>query len=166
MWRAISSVGLGVGLAATVLAAEMAKIGAIVIHQPWARASLGAAPNSAVYMTLETTDAEPDRLLGGSTPVAAKVEPHTHLMEAGVARMRPVDAIEVAPGEPTVLEPGGLHLMLMGLTEELEAGATMPLTLVFENAGEVTLEVPVRGVGGGVGHGGHGAMGHGGDHTN
>jgi hypothetical protein len=139
----------------------MAKVGDLTIHQPWARASLGNAPNSAAYMTLETMGATPDRLIGGSTPVAQRVELHTHVMEVGVAKMRPVEAIEVAPGAPTVLEPGGLHLMLSGLTRKLDAGTTVPLTLVFEHAGEVTLEVPVEGVMAGTGPGHDGSMDHG-----
>lgn len=154
------------GFATSLLAADMAKVGEIMIHQPWARASLGNAPNSAAYMTLETMGAEPDRLISGSTPVAKKVELHTHVMEGGVAKMRPVAAIEVAPGEPTVLEPGGLHIMLRGLTQKLDAGTTMPLTLVFEHAGEVTLDVPVKGMAGGPSQGGGGSMDHGGHKTN
>ena len=150
------------GLAGTA-AADTSEVGDVMIHEPWVRASLGAAPNSAAYMTLEILGAEPDRLLGGSSPAATGVELHTHIMDGGVARMRPVDAIELAPGAPTVLEPGGPHLMLVGLTRKLEEGGTMPLTLVFETAGEITLEVPIKGVTGG---GGHGAMQHGPPKTN
>jgi periplasmic copper chaperone A len=151
------------GFAAPLLAADMAKVGDIMIHEPWVRASLGAAPNSAAYMTLETVGSEPDRLVGGSSPAASKVEPHAHIMEGGVAKMRPVEAIEVAPGTPTVLEPGGLHLMLVGLTEKLEDGGTIPLTLVFETAGEITLEVPIKGMAAATGHG---AMHHDAPRTN
>jgi copper(I)-binding protein len=140
-------------------AAETARGHDIVIHDAWARASLGAAPNSAAYMVIETTGAAPDRLIGGATPVAAKVEPHAHVMEGGIAQMRPVDAIEIDPGTPTVLAPGGLHLMLIGLKEKLEDGATFPLTLTFERAGPVTVEVAVRGLAGSMGHGGHGGHG-------
>jgi copper(I)-binding protein len=73
--------------------------------------------------------------------------------------MRPVDAIEIVPGESAILEPGGLHLMLSGLKQKLDPGATIPLTLVFEHAGEVTLDVPVQGLASGQGHG---SMDHGG----
>lgn len=135
MWRTVARVVAGFGLVVAASAADLTKVGDITIDQPWARASLGNAPNSAAYMILQTTGAAPDRLISGSTPVATRVELHTHVMEGGVAKMRPVDAIEVAPGQPTVLEPGGPHVMLRGLSQKLEAGATMPLTLVFENAG-------------------------------
>jgi periplasmic copper chaperone A len=161
MWRIVAPVVAGIGLAVAAAAAEVAKVGDLTIHQPWARASLGNAPNSAAYMTLETKGATPDRLTGGSTPVAQRVELHTHIMEGGVAKMRPVDAIEVAPGAATVLEPGGAHVMLSGLTEKLEAGTTVPLTLVFERAGAVTLEVPVEGIMAGTGPGHDGSINHG-----
>jgi copper(I)-binding protein len=165
MWRTVARVVAGFGLVVAASAADLTKVGDIAIDQPWARASLGNAPNSAAYMILQTTGAAPDRLISGSTPVATRVELHTHVMEGGVAKMRPVDAIEVAPGQPTVLEPGGPHVMLRGLSQKLEAGATMPLTLVFEHAGAVTLEVAIEGVAAGTGpdhdastaHGEHGS---------
>ena len=139
MWRIVVPVVASIALAVAAPAADTAKVGDIAIDQPWARASLGNAPNSAAYMILQNTGAVPDRLIGGSTPVASQVQLHTHVMEGGVAKMRPVDAIEVAPGQPTVLEPGGAHMMLQGLTQKLEEGTTMPLTLVFEHAGTVLL---------------------------
>ena len=146
MWRIVVPVVASIALAVAAPAADTAKVGDIAIDQPWARASLGNAPNSAAYMILQNTGTVPDRLIGGSTPVATQVQLHTHVMEGGVAKMRPVDAIEVAPGQPTMLEPGGAHVMLQGLTQKLEEGTTMPLTLVFEHAGKVTLEVPVEGI--------------------
>jgi copper(I)-binding protein len=133
--------------------ASMAKLGDLMIHDGWARASIGRAPNSAAYMTLMTHGSETDKLVAVSTPAAETAELHTHLMENDIAKMRPVDAIEVAPGEPTVLEPGGLHVMLMGLKEALEEGSELSLTLTFENAGEVTFNVPVLGMKGVMKHG-------------
>jgi copper(I)-binding protein len=156
--RRLAAAGvLILGLAGAAAAAEMAQVGAVTIHDAWARASLGTAPNSAAYMTLETAGAELDRLVASSTPVAEKAQLHGHGMAGDVARMRPVDAVEVAPGTPTVLGPGGLHIMLIGLRQKLAAGDTIALTLVFEQAGEVTLEVPVRGMAAMGGHSGHGA---------
>jgi copper(I)-binding protein len=160
MWRTVAAVVVSIGLVVAASAADVTKVGEITIAQPWARASLGNAPNSAAYMTLQTTGAA-DRLISGSTPVAKEVELHTHVMEGGVAKMRPVAGIEVAPGTPTVLEPGGPHVMLRGLTQKLEAGATMPLTLVFERAGAVTLEVSVEGLATGTGPGHDAPMEHG-----
>lgn len=143
------------GLAGLLRAEATATVGAVAIHDPWARASLGQTGTSAVYMTLETSGEEGDRLIAAATPVARSAELHTHVMEGGVARMRPVAAIEIAPGEPAVLAPGGVHIMLTGLSEKLVEGNTVPLSLTFEHAGTVELEVPVRGVGGDMSHGDH-----------
>ena len=61
-------------------------------------------------------------------------------------KMRPVEAIEVHPGTPTVLKPGGLHVMLMGLAAPLKKGQRVPLTLTFEKAGSIEVEAMVQGV--------------------
>lgn len=124
-------------------AAEMAEIGDISIRDAWVRASIGSAPNSAAYMVVETSGDQPDRLVGASSPAADQVQMHAHVMDGDIARMRPVEAIEVAPGEPTLLQPGGLHLMLVGLQQKLTEGESVAVTLRFEEAGEVTLEVPI-----------------------
>ncbi len=130
------------GFAGGAAAGEAMK-GDIHVDQPWARASIGAAKAGAAYMTLANHGSEADRLLAVETDVARRSELHTHLMEDGVMKMRQVEAIEVDPGTPTVLEPGGLHVMLMGLEAPLEQGKSFPLRLIFERAGaiEVTVEI-------------------------
>jgi periplasmic copper chaperone A len=143
------------GLAGLAWAEPMATIGAIEVHDAWARASLGQTGTSAVYMTLEASGDQGDRLVGAASPLAASAELHTHLVEGGVAKMRPVAVIEIAPGAPTVLEPGGLHIMLTGLREKLVEGDALPLSFTFEDAGTIQLEVPIRGLGGGMRHGSH-----------
>jgi copper(I)-binding protein len=149
-------------LAAHAPGATGADTGNVVIEDAWARASIGGAPTSVAYMTIEVAGEEADRLVGAETPVAQSVVLHAHTMADGIARMRPVAEIEVEPGAPTVLAPGGLHLMLIGLEHELEEGTRLPLTLVFERAGRVELEIPVRGIAGARPHGGHRQHGHGG----
>ncbi|NJO38949.1 MAG: copper chaperone PCu(A)C [Rhizobiales bacterium] len=135
---------LSLALPAVADEAGTGQAGDVMIHDGWARASLGSNPNSAAYMTLENHGDTADKLIKAASPAAEKAELHTHIMENDIAKMRPVEAIEVAPGEPTVLQPGGLHVMLMGLTGKLEEGGTMPVTLTFENAGEVTLDLPIK----------------------
>ncbi len=124
--------------------AGMAEMGDIMIRDGWARASLGGAPNSAAYMIVMVKGDTSDELIGAATPVAEKAELHNHIMEGEIAKMRPVEAIEVRPGEPAILEPGGFHVMLMGLKEELKAGSAVPLTLTFKNAGEVKVDVLIK----------------------
>ena len=116
------------------------KLGNLTIQQPWARASIGAAKAGAAYLTVTNAGGEADRLIGVASPVAKRAEIHAQLIEAGVSKMRRVDAIEVAPGEPAVLRPGGLHIMLMGLNAPLIEGELLPLSLTFERAGMVEVE--------------------------
>ncbi|WP_119167178.1 copper chaperone PCu(A)C [Algihabitans albus] len=141
---------------ATAIAHDF-KAGAIHIDHPWARASVGMAKAGAAYMLLTNEGSEPDRLIKASAEVAEAVELHTHLMEEGVMRMRQVEAIEVEPGTPSALEPGGLHVMLIGLKQPLVAGESFPMTLTFEQAGEVTVEVSVEAMGSDMGGHDHSA---------
>jgi hypothetical protein len=154
--HAVVSTAVICSLAGLAWAEPMATIGTIAIHDAWARASLGQTGTSAVYMTLEASGNRGDRLVAAASPVAASAKLHTHLMEGGVAKMRPVAAIEITAGESIVLEPGGLHIMLIGLGETLLEGNALPLSLTFEDSGTIELEVPIRGLGGGMDHGGHG----------
>jgi periplasmic copper chaperone A len=153
--HAIALMAVMCGLAGLAGAEPAASIGGITIREAWARASMGQTGTSAVYMTLEASGGQGDRLVAAASPDAARAELHTSTMENGVAKMRPLAAIEVAPGEPTVLEPGGPHVMLVGLGRKLVEGDTLPLSLTFEHAGTVELQVPVRGMGSGTNHGGH-----------
>jgi copper(I)-binding protein len=123
--------------------AAQAEPGNLRIESPWARASIGAAKAGAAYLTIVNHGEVVDRLIGTATPVAKHAALHTHLMEQGVMKMRPLEAVEVAPGEPTVLKPGGLHIMLMGLRQPLREGETFPLVLTFQRAGTIEVEVMV-----------------------
>lgn len=119
----------------------------ITVSNPFSRASAPTAKAGAAFLTV-TIDAGADKLIGASSPVADKVELHTHLMENGVAKMRPVEGgIAVTAGTPTALKPGGLHIMLIGLKAPLKQGDSFPLTLKFEKAGDVAVTVPVQGPG-------------------
>ncbi|MEM8951899.1 MAG: copper chaperone PCu(A)C [Pseudomonadota bacterium] len=155
MKHSLATICLSLGLSTGAFAGDagMAKVGDVMIHDGWARASIGSAPNSAAYMTLMTHGDAADKLVGATTPVAETVELHNHIIEGDIAKMREVEAIEVKPGEMATLEPGGYHVMLIGLKEPLTAGEVLPLTLTFEQAGEVTLEVPIKDLKGGMKHG-------------
>lgn len=117
----------------------------VSVTAPWARASIIAARPGAAYLTLETTEA--DRLISVTTPIAERAT--IHAVETGeddIARMRALDALDLRANVPVTLEPGGMHIMLMGLTGRLVEGGSFPLTLTFETAGEVMVEVPVLGI--------------------
>jgi copper(I)-binding protein len=115
--------------------------GDIHIIKPWSRPLPAVSPNGAAYMTLVNKGKTPDRLLSVSTPAARRAEIHAHMMEGGMMKMRPVDHVDIVPGEPSVLQPGGMHVMLMGLKEPLVEGKSFPLTLNFERAGAVEVTV-------------------------
>lgn len=115
--------------------------GALTIHHPWARAVPSAAVrNSAAFFTVENKGAA-DRLVGVSGSVADKLEIHTMVREAGVMRMREVKALDIPANGKLELKPGGLHIMLIGLKSPLKEGDRFPLTLRFEKAGEVKVDV-------------------------
>lgn len=150
-------------VAPTLTAAETLKKGALEFVDPWARATAPDQRNGAAYVTIRN-HGEADRILRAEATVSRKVELHTHQVDAqGVARMIEVPAIELPAHTTTELKPGGLHIMLIGLEEPLQAGRRFALKLILEKAGEVTLDVEVRTgsrVGPmrhGAGHGGHGA---------
>lgn len=133
-------------LIALLPAGAVAQQPPIRVETAWARASAGEAKNGAAYMTLHNVGAGPDKLLSAASPVAVKVELHNHIMVGNVAQMRPVDAIEVSPGSPTVLQPGGLHVMLLDLKAPLKAGQSFPVTLTFERAGKIEANVAVQAI--------------------
>lgn len=124
------------------------------ILKPWSRPLPAVSVNGAAYMTLLNTGTVADKLISVSTPAAKKAEIHTHVMDGGMMKMRPVGALEIPPGDSTVLQPGGLHIMLMGLTAPLVEGKAFPLTLNFERAGSIELQVKIME----PGESGHGLM--------
>ena len=126
----------------------------MVIKDPYARASRPGAPTGAAFFMIENTGDTGDRLIAATSPVAKMVELHTHIQDGDVMRMRPIEGgIEIPAGETHELARGGDHVMLMGLTETLEDGSEIEVTLTFEEAGEVTLVIPVDNKRGQ--HGGH-----------
>jgi len=105
----------------------------------------GAPVNSAAYFVVENRGGASDRLLDVAFAGASRVELHESVVDsAGVARMRPVEALEVPAGAEARLEPGGLHVMLMGLGAPLVAGDSVDLVLRFEGSGERTVRAEVR----------------------
>lgn len=145
MTRAALSIAAAILLAALpAVADEAVRAGELRIDGAWARATPEAARQGAAYLTVHNDGRTGDRLIGARTPAAARAELHTHRHEDGVMRMREVPAIEVGPGATTALAPGGHHIMLIDLAAPLRDGARFPLTLRFERAGEVVVQVPVR----------------------
>ncbi len=131
-------------LGAVPAAAHEVRSGDLVISHPHSPPAPGAARNAAVFMTIINEGAVADTLLSASSPVAEAVEIHDNRAgDDGVMRMRRIESVEVSPGAPSVLAPGGLHIMLIGLNMQLVEEEMFPLTLVFEKAGAITVDVHV-----------------------
>ena len=118
----------------------------VTISDGWARASILASRPAAAYLTL--TSDQSDQLVAITTPIAGNVTIHAvETDDDGVSRMAEVDALDLPSGEPVALAPGGMHLMLMGLSEKLEEGTELPLTMTFASGARMEVSVPVLGPG-------------------
>lgn len=125
-------------------AAHETRTGSLVIEHAWARATTAVQKNGSVYMTIANHGGEPDRLVGARSSAAGSATLHVNTVTPeGVVQMRSVDTVDIAPGGEVRLAPGGLHIMLSGLSAPLAGDTKVPMTLVFERAGEVAVEVEV-----------------------
>lgn len=136
-----------VALGALPSLAHEATKGGVTIAHPWIRATPGGATVGAAYLEIKSAAGVTDRLIGASSPVAGKVEVHTHLNEGGVMKMRRVDAVALKPGASHLLQPSGDHIMLMDLKGPLREGDLVALTLTFEQAGAITVDATVEPIG-------------------
>ncbi len=135
-------------LCAAPARAQEVKAGDLVITQAWTRATPNGAKIGGGFLTIENKGSTPDRLIGGSTDAASKIEVHEMAMKDGVMTMRPLDnGLTIDPGKTVKLAPGGYHLMMFDLKDPLKQGDTVPVTLKFEKAGEVKVSLAVQGVG-------------------
>ncbi len=138
----------------------------IVVSDAWLRAVPGMAANMPgmptpeptkpsdamhmapldlpVYMKIRNSGNQNDRLLRAQTDIAAKVELHTMEMQGGQMKMTPTDSLEIPAGGEVELQSGGAHIMLFGITREPKVGDVFSLTLQFEKAGAVPVQVEVR----------------------
>ena len=118
------------------------------VAKAWSRATPAAAPVGAGYLALTNRSAQTDRLIGGSTDVAARIEVHEMRMDNGVMKMRELpDGLEVKPGATVELKPGGHHLMLVGLKRGLKEGERFRAQLTFASGGKAEVEFVVQGLG-------------------
>lgn len=129
-------------------AAHDYKLGTLVISHPWARATAPAAPAGGGFLSITNTGATADRLVSARSAAANMVQIHEMKMDGGVMRMREVDhGLEIPAGATVTLAPGGFHLMMMGLKEPLKEHTMVPVTLTFEKAGSIDVQLAVEGMG-------------------
>lgn len=116
----------------------------IMIHEPYARSASPSAMSGAAFMHIMNTGDTADRLIDAYSDAAQKVELHTHIMTDGIANMVHVEeGFVIEAGSAIYLERGGKHVMFMGLNGPFVQDETVSVTLVFENAGEIVIEVPI-----------------------
>ena len=128
-------------------------IAQVEIENPWSRATPPGAKLGAGYMILRNKSGAPDRLVSAASPLARKVETHVTIRDGEILRMREVKGYESPANGSYELKPGGSHLMLVDIKKPFKDGDKVPLTLRFEKAGEVKIELPVRAAA--PGSGGH-----------
>jgi copper(I)-binding protein len=162
--RKIAS-GLVVVAAASLAAAPVIAQNGIVLENAWARRAPMMAPsghgspgaaghggmaghesmgNGAAYVTVHNQGTTPDALVRATSDAAHTVELHEVVNDSGVMRMRPIEKLPIPPGATVRLEPGGYHVMLLGLTRDLKPGDTVTVDLTFERAGTITVTAPIR----------------------
>ncbi|MFV0474694.1 MAG: copper chaperone PCu(A)C [Pikeienuella sp.] len=118
-------------------------LGDLSVSGAWARATVGQDRPGGFYAEIVNAGAESDALVAISTPAAGMSMLHETVIKDGVASMGHVTAIPVPAGGSAALAPGGYHGMLMKLNAPLKEGELIPLTLTFEKAGEVVIDVAI-----------------------
>jgi copper(I)-binding protein len=119
-------------------------VGNLHIEHPWSRAMPPVAPTAAAYFVVHNKGSDADRLLSASTPVAGKAELHEHIHADGLMKMQQVQNVEIPAGGEVKFEPMGYHVMLFNLKQQAKDGERFPLTLTFEKAGAVEVEIAVH----------------------
>jgi periplasmic copper chaperone A len=124
------------------------KVGSIEVTQPWSRALPKGAAVAVGYMKITNMGTEPDRLMGGSTPVAGRFEIHEMNMDKGIMTMRPLpEGLEIKPGQTVELKPGATHIMMLDVKEPIERGKSFKGSLKFEKAGSVDVDFAIQSIG-------------------
>jgi len=119
-------------------------MGDVHIEHPWSREMPAVAPTAAAYFVVHNKGAEADRLLSVTTPHAGKAELHEHVHADGLMKMQQVQDVAIPAGGAVTFAPMGYHVMLFNLQQQARNGERFPLTLTFEKAGEINIEVEVQ----------------------
>ena len=116
----------------------------IKLSPPWSLELPPVVPNGAAYLSIHNQGHHEDRLIRVTTPIAKQAQLHSHIEKNGVMRMQAIEDGMAVPAQGiATFAPGGNHIMLMKLNEPLTTGMRYPMTLHFERAGAITVEVEV-----------------------
>lgn len=150
MKRTIFSLAAAVALTALSLITSFAddmtiKAGTLEISHAWTRATLPGQPAGGGFLVIENKGAQADRLLSASSPLTPMTQVHEMKMEGDVMKMAELkDGLEIPAGGKVELKPGGLHIMFMGLKDQVKEGEVVKVTLVFEKAGSVEIDLQAQ----------------------
>ena len=124
------------------------KLGSLEITAPWTRATAPTARSGGGFMTITNKGTTADRLVSERSTVSDKVEIHEMQMDGSVMRMRELaKGLDIPPGATVMLKPGSYHIMFMELKAPLAKDAKVPVTLVFEKAGSIDVQLDVQAMG-------------------
>lgn len=129
-------------IAAPALAGTAAE--SISANEPFVRMAPPGMTNTGAFMVLRNGDSKDHKVVKAESPVAKAVELHTHTNDGGVMKMRQVKEIEIKAKREAVLKPGSLHIMLIGLKQDLKEGDNVAITLIFEDGSSKKVEAPAR----------------------
>lgn len=145
-WRLITRlIGLALLCTSALASAKDYTVGDITVLAPWSQALPPNAPTMAAYFVIGNHGTYPDRLVSVDTPIAGSAQLHQHLHQDGMMKMQPLDSLQINPEEDAVFAPMSYHVMLLDLHDDAPRaeGEHFPLTLHFEKAGDVTVDVEV-----------------------
>ncbi|NUU34094.1 copper chaperone PCu(A)C [Pseudomonas sp. C2B4] len=122
------------------------KLGELDIAHPWSQELPPSAPNVAAYFVIHNEGKTPDRLLSVDSPISGEAQLHEHVMQNDMMKMQHVPSVEIPAGGEVTFAPMAYHVMLLNLKDRslLSDGKRFPMTLHFEKAGDVTVEVVVQ----------------------
>ena len=135
-------------LFALVLLVSFEAFAQVQVEKAWTRATPPGAKTAVGYLVIRNASAMPDRLVGGRSAAAGRVETHVTRKDGDIMRMRQVEGYDIPAKGSFELKPGGAHLMFVDLKQPFKEGERIPAVLRFEKAGEVRVEFHVGRLGG------------------
>ncbi|WP_166360300.1 copper chaperone PCu(A)C [Pseudomonas akapageensis] len=131
------------------------KVGEVLVENPWSRELPVDMPGGAAYFTIHNHESQADRLVAVSSPRAQKCELHLQASDSGMMNMQHTATVDIPAHGEVIFQPGGNHVMLTGMDKPLKAGEQFPMTLEFEKAGKVEVQVKVESADTQTGHDEH-----------
>ena len=130
-------------LAASYVSGAMAQAPVLIIKDAWVRQTPGSDV-AAVYLNLRNTSARPVIVIGVRSPAASHATIHETAVVGGQSQMRMYEKLIIAPGQTTSFAPGGLHIMLSGLKQNMSVEKSVPLVLLLADGGQVSVAALVK----------------------